>query len=162
MFVVRRSSRPRGSDDVQRELAAAFQTMMPAPTRQPGTAPGEPGRWRPPLEVYETDEALVVCAEIAAIDQESLAVTVDGDRLQIRGDRPVRCHGERRSYHEARIPYGPFGAEVYIPFPVDADATEADYQNGFLRIVLPRSVARTIVARRLGGGVGRGEELQNR
>lgn len=156
MFVVRRG-RPRGSEVVQPEVAAVFRTMMPAVVTRPGNSSHEAARWRPPIEVYETDEALVVCAEVAAIDESSLEVTVDGDVLSIRGERPDRCPDERRSYHEARIPYGGFGADVYIPFPVDPDATEAEYRNGFLRIVLPRTAARTIVARRSVRGVERGQ-----
>lgn len=155
MLVVRRG-RSGGSEAAQQEKAAAFRAMMPTAHRA-GTGRGGPTRWRPALEVYETNEALVVCAEIAALDEEKLEVTVDGNVLLIRGERPAPCLDERRSYHEARIPYGAFGADVFIPFPVDADATEARYDNGFLRIVLPRSVARTIVARRSGGGAERGE-----
>lgn len=147
MFVVRRG-RPRGSEVVQPEMAAVFRTIMPSTVAKSGRSPHEAARWRPPIEVYETDESLVVCAEVAAIDESSLEVTVDGDVLAIRGERPDRCPDERRSYHEARIPYGAFGADVYIPFPVEPDATEAEYRNGFLRIVLPRTAARTIVARR--------------
>jgi HSP20 family molecular chaperone IbpA len=81
------------------------------------------------------------------MDQGNLTVSIDGDLLVLQGERPDRCPDDRRSYHEARIPYGAFRAEIYIPFPVEADQTVAEYQNGFLRIVLPRSVARTIVPR---------------
>ncbi len=156
MFVVRRG-RPRGPEVVQPEVAAVFRTMMPPTVPQPGRSAPETTRWRPPIEVYETDEALVVCVEVAAIDEPALEVTVDGDRLTIRGERPDPYSDERRSYHEARILYGAFGADLYIPFPVDANATEAQYQNGFLRIVLPRTAARTIVARRSDRDGERGE-----
>ncbi|MGI9255222.1 MAG: Hsp20/alpha crystallin family protein, partial [Thermomicrobiales bacterium] len=81
------------------------------------------------------------------MDEGELNVVIDGDLLAIRGERPDPVGGERRAYHEARIPYGAFGADVYIPFPVDPDRTQAEYRNGFLRIVLPRSEARTIVPR---------------
>jgi HSP20 family protein len=91
------------------------------------------------------------------MDEGQLSVVIDGDMLVIRGERPDALQAEKRSYHEARIPYGAFGADVYIPFPVDADRTEAEYSNGFLRIVLPRSSARTIVPRRPEGEAGRGE-----
>lgn len=156
MFVVRRE-RPRGSEVVQPEMAVVFRTMMPTPQSESAGAKRETARWRPPIEVYETVDALVVVAEIAAIDDESLAVTVDDGVLVIRGERSAKCGPERRSYHEARIPYGAFGAEIAIPFPVDAAATEAAYQDGLLRIVLPRSVARTIVPRRSASGDGREE-----
>ncbi len=153
MFVVRRT-RPRDTDRVQQEMEAVFRTLMPA---RPASGPGSRGLWRPALEVYETREALVVCAEIAGMDERLLQVIVDGDVLVIRGERPDTRSPEKGCYHEARIPYGGFGADVYIPFPVDSDQTEAEYQNGFLRIRLPRAAARTIVARRAVPEDARGE-----
>jgi HSP20 family protein len=141
------------------EMTAVFRTMLPSGSSRPGG--GAAARWRPAIEVYETDEALVVNAEIAGIDEARLEVMVDGEVLAIRGERQASCpEDERRSYHEARIPYGAFGADIHIPFPVDDEATEAEYQNGFLRIVLPRAAARTIVARRTGGQAERREGAQ--
>ena len=153
MIVVRRTH-PHDPERMQQEMEAVFRTLMPS---RPAVAHGRPDVWRPALEVYETDEALVVCAEIAGMDEGQLGVVVDGDKLSIRGERPDERQAEKRSYHEARIPYGAFGADVYIPFPVDAERTEAEYTNGFLRIVLPRLAARTIVPRRTDDGAERGQ-----
>ena len=147
MIVVRRH-RPRDPERMQQEMEVVFRALMPA---QPAVSNGQHALWRPSLEVYETDDALVVRVEIAGldgIDGAHLSVVVDGDRLVVRGERPDPSPADRRSYHEARIPYGAFGADIYIPFPVDADRTEAEYHNGFLRIVLPRTVARTVYPRR--------------
>lgn len=141
MYVIRRT-RPRDPERVQQEMEAVFRNLL---SGGPTLAGGQPSPWRPATEVYETTDALVVRAEIAGMDEGNLTVNIDGDLLVIQGDRPDRCPDDRRSYHEARIPYGAFRAEIYIPFPVEADQTVAEYQNGFLRIVLPRSVARTIV-----------------
>ena len=150
MYVLRRT-RPRDPERVQQEMEAVFQNLLSGGTAVAG---GQPSPWRPATEVYETGEALVVRAEIAGMDEGQLAVDIDGDLLIIRGSRPDRCPDGQRSYHEARIPYGAFRAEIYIPFPVDSDRTVAEYQNGFLRIVLPRSVARTIVPRQFGAAAG--------
>lgn len=147
MIVVRRG-RSHDPERVQQQMEAVFRTTMaPRPAVGRGAAPG----WRPPLEVYEADDALVVCAEIAGMDEGQLSVVIDGEILQIRGERPDPDQSGRRAYHEARIPYGVFGADVYIPFPVDPDRTRAEYRNGFLRIVLPRATARTIVPRASAG-----------
>ena len=151
MIVVRRS-RPRDPVRVQREMEAMFRTEMPPPR---SVRPGGHGLWRPALEVYETPRALVVAAEIAGMDEGQLTVVIDGNSLFIQGERHDARGGEKRCYHEASIPYGEFGAEVYIPFPVDPDRAEAEYRNGFLRIVLPRAEARTIVPRQPGASDGR-------
>ncbi len=143
MIVVRRN-RPHDPERVQQEMEAVFRTMLGP---RPALSRGAVSRWRPSLEVYETGDALVVCAEIAGMDEGQLDVVIDGELLAIRGERPDPDHSDRRAYHEARIPYGAFGADVYIPFPVDPERTQAEYRNGFLRIVLPRTAARTIVPR---------------
>lgn len=144
MYVVRRSPRP-DSARVQQDMEDLFRALMPY---RPSAAGGR--LWRPPIEVYETKEALVVRAEIAGMDEEQLQVVVDGTALLIRGMRPDRHHDERGCYHEAHIPYGAFGADIFIPFLVDPDRATAEYRDGFLRIVLPRVAARTIIPRRAG------------
>ena len=105
---------------------------------------GQSEAWRPALEVYETEKALVVRAELAGIDEEHLRVALDNDVLLIQGRRVLDAVGvadapERRSYHEMGFPYGPFRARVALPFPVVRDEVEASYEHGFLTIVLPRS-----------------------
>ena len=154
MFVVRRA-RPRDPGRVQQEMEEVFRSLMPSRT---SAATGQGSLWRPPLEVYETDDALVVQAEIAGMSEDHLEVVVDGNVLSIRGERPDPKQAEKRSYHEARIPYGAFGADVFVPFAVDPDRTSAEYNNGFLRIVLPRAGARTIVPKRPGRPDERGKE----
>ena len=144
MIVVRRS-RLRSPERVQQEMEEVFHALMPA---HRAFGAGRDALWRPPLEVYETEDALIVRAEIADMEQSHLHVSIGDDVLTIRGERPDRRRAEKRSYHEARIPYGAFGADVFIPFPVEAERAEAEYNNGFLRIVLPRVVPRTIVPRR--------------
>jgi HSP20 family protein len=108
--------------------------------------------------VYENVDALVVNVEVAGLDREQLSITIEGDRLRLRGVRHDQKQAEKRSYHEARIPYGAFGADVFIPFPIDADVADADYTDGFLRIVLPRMKPRSIVPRSNSAQEGQGAE----
>ena len=105
---------------------------------------GQSDAWRPALEVYETEQALIIRAELAGIDERDLRVALDNETLMIQGKRmpDVRRDAdapERRSYHEMGIPYGPFRAHVQLPFPVARDGVEANYEHGLLTIVLPRA-----------------------
>lgn len=101
---------------------------------------GQTDAWRPALEVYETERALVVRAELGGIDEHHLRVALDRETLTIQGKRmPDADAPERRSYHEMGIPYGPFRARVQLPFPVARDGVEANYEHGLLTIVLPRA-----------------------
>jgi len=105
---------------------------------------GQLDAWRPSLEVYETEKALVIRAELAGINENHLRVGLDGDVLTIQGKRLPEARGaadtpERRSYHEMGLSYGPFRARVRLPFPVERDAVEANYEHGLLTVVLPRA-----------------------
>lgn len=144
MLIIRRAVH-RDQDRVQQEMEQLFRSLVP---QRPHVSQRRHERWRPPVEAYETDEALIVSAEIAGIDEQSVSVVIENDLLSVRGERHDDRKGERRSYRETGIAYGAFGFDVYIPFSVDAERAEADYSNGFLRIRLPRSSGRTIVARR--------------
>lgn len=154
MLVIRRGV-PCAPERVQQEMEQIFRSLVPA---RPRVVSRQDGVWRPPLETYETDEALVVTAEIAGVDESQLNVVVEQDLLQIRGERLDDRKGERRSYHETGIARGRFAANVYIPFPIDSNRAEADYSNGLLRIRLPKASARTIVARRAESIGPRGQE----
>jgi len=92
--------------------------------------------WRPPTDVYEVEDALVVRVEIAGMRENDFAIYLDGLILAIRGARPDIP--ERRAYHQMEIPFGEFATEVELPFQVDVDQILATYTNGFLRILLPR------------------------
>jgi HSP20 family protein len=144
MVIVRRTV-TRSPERVQQEMERVFRSLVPT---RPHVAHHASALWRPPIEVIETDDALVVTAEIAGMDEQALSVVVEGDVLSIRGERPDDREGERRQYREAGIAYGGFGADVYLPFPIDVDQAHAAYTMGFLRITLPKVAARTIVPRR--------------
>jgi HSP20 family molecular chaperone IbpA len=103
--------------------------------------------WRPPIEVFETGESLVVRAEIGGLAEGQLHVEVNADELHIRGERTMPMASASRTYHESRLRYGPFAATIRVPFPVDVPNAAAEYIDGFLTIKLPRLTPTTIAAR---------------
>lgn len=145
MIVVRRG-RPRSQSQRRSDLDEVYRVLMPG-----GSAAGSrAGRaWRPPIDVYEMADAVEVTAEIAGLDRDEIEIVFDRDLLSIRGQRVDRTVCDHRSFHEAHIHYGAFAADVFIPVPVDGDGAEATYENGFLRITLPRTKGRTIIPTRV-------------
>jgi hypothetical protein len=80
--------------------------------------------------------------ELAGIREDNLEVTLYDNALVVTGAREDDCdHDEPICYHEAQVHYGPFRAEVLLPLPVQHDAVTALYENGFLRVRLPKAVA---------------------
>jgi HSP20 family protein len=97
--------------------------------------------WTPNTDVYETPEGLVVKMEIAGIDKDDLEITVSERLLLVRGYRkdPCRQKQQRCSFRQMEIDYGFFERRVVIPRSVDVNGVRAQFQNGFLRIDLPKT-----------------------
>ncbi|MCJ7570143.1 MAG: Hsp20/alpha crystallin family protein [Anaerolineales bacterium] len=98
--------------------------------------------WRPPTDVLETDDVVVVVVEIAGMRGLNISVIFEHQVLSIRGVRTDTniC----KTYHQMEIDYGEFASEVQVPFRVDSDKIEATYSDGFLKVVLPKATPREI------------------
>jgi HSP20 family molecular chaperone IbpA len=155
MVVLVRRGVQRNPDRLQREMEEVFRALLPA---RRSVHVQSQGTWRPPLEVYETEKSLVILAEIAGIDEDDLNIVADSGMISIRGQRRDRRHSEQRRYREIGIAYGEFVADVFLPFPVDLDQADAEYDKGLLRIELPRIAPKTIVPRQIGSRQEREED----
>jgi HSP20 family protein len=94
------------------------------------------GAWQPPTDVYENDDGVVVRVEVAGMRGEDFSISLAGRRLVVTG---TRVDAEpKRTYHQMEIRLGEFCAEVYLPWPVELEGVEANYEEGFLEVHLPR------------------------
>ena len=95
-----------------------------------------PHIWRPPTDVYETEEGIFIRVEIAGMRETDFTLFVDDHRVQINGIRSDIP--ERRAYQQMEILYGEFSVEIELPVPVMVEKVEAVYREGFLKISLPK------------------------
>lgn len=96
--------------------------------------------WSPPTDVYETEEKYVIKVEIAGMRDDDFEVAFENGVLMIAGYRSDL--NERRAYHQMEIRFGRFEIAVEIPISVDLEKATAEYRDGFLTIVLPKSNAK--------------------
>ncbi len=101
-----------------------------------------PHVWRPPTDIYATDNTYVVLVEIAGMRGADFSVTFDRRRLIVKGNRSDTS--ARKAYHQMEIAYGEFEVEVVVPSAVDVESIEATYNDGFLRVILPISKPQNI------------------
>lgn len=128
---LRREGQERTYETESLDLAAfAWRLSFRSPT------------WRPPTDFYETETHLVVRVEIAGMREDDFHIELNGRLLSIRGLRQDAA--ERRAYHQMEIRYGEFSIDVELPYHVDADQVQALYQDGFLRVFLPKAQPRHI------------------
>jgi HSP20 family protein len=93
----------------------------------------------PMVDVDETDDDVVVTAELPGLDPHDFAVEITGERLVIRGEKKHQTDrtGDGYTYSERR--YSSFARALELPCEVDPDKAEAKYKHGVLRVVLPKS-----------------------
>lgn len=94
--------------------------------------------WRPPTDVMEDEGRLIVIVEVAGMRDGEFHVTIAGQRLTISGVRPVSASASS-AYHQLEVHYGEFRTDVTLPWPVDEEHIVARYDDGFLRLELPRA-----------------------
>jgi HSP20 family protein len=127
-YVSYKYSRKVSSDTVMQNLWETFGTWAVPVTSV----------WRPPTDVYETNDRIIVVLEIAGVSEEELSVTLFSDLLVVEGRReqPLSLGMNMSACHQLGIKYGAFRSEVYIPVSVDHDGVTAEYKNGLLQIAL--------------------------
>ncbi len=94
--------------------------------------------WVPAVDVSETDDAIVVKAEVPGMDPKEIDISFSGDLLTIKGEKKQRTEEKKENYHRIETRYGAFSRTIRVPVQVDADKIEASYDKGVLKIVLPK------------------------
>ena len=97
----------------------------------------DPQPWRPSLNIYETEQAIHLIAELAGVAPDELQVHVHPVHVVIRGTRQVPTPAGLRRIHRLEIVAGPFQVEVPLPTPVDPERAQARYGAGLLDVWLP-------------------------
>ena len=91
--------------------------------------------WRPPADVYETEESVFVRVEVAGMREEDFSIELNGRELLIRGTRQDTA--ERRAFHQMEIRFGEFAFTLELPHQIEPEGVQAVYKEGFLLITLP-------------------------
>jgi len=98
--------------------------------------------WRPPTDVYETEDSIFVRVEIAGMREDDFTIELNGRELIVRGSRQDTA--ERRAFHQMEIHFGEFTLAMELAFHIDSNEVHAVYNNGFLVISLPKARPRQI------------------
>ena len=111
----------------------------------------------PSIDIHETEQAYKVAAELPGIDPRDVELDLRDNALTLRGEKRFeRDEGEGGRRYTERS-YGRFERTIALPTEVDADKVEASYENGVLKVTLPKNAqardkSRRIEIRGAGGG----------
>ena len=95
--------------------------------------------WMPQADIHETDEELVVTADLPGIDVKSVDVRVENNVLSIAGERKLQEIPKNGNVHRVERMYGAFARSFTLSTPVDTERIKANYKDGVLKITLPKA-----------------------
>ena len=103
-----------------------------------GDEPAATTTWSPAVDIFETENEIVVKAELPGVDRKDLSLNLENNVLTLKGERRFEKETKHENYHRIERSYGGFGRAFSIPATVDEEKIRADYQDGVLKIVLPK------------------------
>jgi HSP20 family protein len=94
--------------------------------------------WSPTCDIFETDNEIVVKAELPEVKKEDVNVSIENNVLTIRGERKFSEETKKENYHRLERSYGEFFRSFTLPGFVDAGKVNAEFKDGMLRVTLPK------------------------
>jgi len=96
------------------------------------------GVWYPSVDVSETDDDLIVTAELPGIEKDNVKVSVHDNTLTIKGEKKQEKETKNETYHRIERCYGAFQRSITLPTGVDTGKIQATFKNGVLKVKLPK------------------------
>lgn len=94
--------------------------------------------WTPAVDVYETENELVIKADLPQVSEKELDVRVENNMLTIRGERKFEQKVKEENYLRMERAYGSFSRSFSLPNTVNTEAVQAEYKEGVLTVTLPK------------------------
>jgi len=113
-----------------RAVESAFSRLLTEPqTNRP---------WAPAVDIYETENELVVKADLPDVEAKDIDVRVENQTLTIAGERKFASANNEKGYHRIERSYGNFVRSFAVPNAFDTDKINAAYNNGVLTVKLTK------------------------
>ena len=125
--------------DIRGEVNRLFDNFLGRPA---SNATGTNGRvWMPVVDVYETNDDLVLNFELPGVREKDTSLSITGDTLTVKGERQFNQQLTDDNYLHMERMYGKFERSVQLPKPIQADRVVANFSEGVLEVKLPKAEA---------------------
>lgn len=94
--------------------------------------------WAPYVDIYETENELVLKADLPEVTEKDIDIHVENNMLTIRGERKFEQKVKEENYLRVERAYGAFSRSFSLPNTVNTEAITAEYKNGVLTVVMPK------------------------
>jgi HSP20 family protein len=123
----------RGATTLQEQINRVFGDVVGRTGEESNLTP-----WAPAVDIYETENELVVKADLPDVNPQDLDIRVEGNILTIRVDRKFDNKVNEDNYLRVERAYGSFSRSFSLANSVKSDAIKADYHDGVLTLSLPK------------------------
>lgn len=96
------------------------------------------GGWSAPVDIYETEEHIVLKAELPGVNKNDIEVEIKDNMLVLKGERRFEKNVQEENYHRMERSYGMFQRVFTLPYAVNKEEAKAKYNNGVLEITLQK------------------------
>ena len=94
--------------------------------------------WAPPVDIYETENDIVLKAELPGVEPKDVEVKVEDNTLYLKGERKFEKEVKNESYHRVERSYGSFARSFSLPNSISTDKVKAEFKDGLLTLTLPK------------------------
>ena len=134
MTIVRWWDSMRDISAIQEKMNQLFEdTLSRTYGREEGLGAG---MWTPAVDIYETNEAVIVKAELPGFTKEQVGIEVKDGLLVLKGERKIEKDVKEENYHRIERAYGTFQRSFSLPVTVDQERISATLKNGILELVM--------------------------
>ncbi len=110
-----------------------FQDSLSRLLSEPASRP-----WSPAVDIYETENELVLKADLPEVDPKNVAIQLENGTLTMKGERRFEEQKNGKGFHRIERGYGSFVRAFSLPDTVDPEHVKADYKQGVLTVMLPK------------------------
>ncbi len=122
---------------IEQELNKVFNELVPAG----GAEISQTQVWAPRVDVYEKDNKIIIEAEIPGAKKEDIEVKIRDNAVIIKGEVKREEEKKEGNFYRSERFYGVFERVIPLPAEVKADEAKASFENGILRLELPKATA---------------------
>lgn len=119
------------TDSLQADFSRFFEGFLGRPVA--GTR-----RWAPAMDLSETEDALVLRADLPGLDPADVSIEIKDNVLTVSGERKAEHEDKREGYHRIERAYGSFSRSLTLPRGIDPASVHAGFEKGVLEVRIPK------------------------
>jgi len=96
------------------------------------------GAWTPAVDILETEDELVLRAELPGMKAEDVDIRIENSTLTLRGERKFEAKEDKVNFHRRERIYGAFSRSFTLPSTVEQEKVTAEFKDGILQLSLPK------------------------